>query len=112
MSGEFVAVKTSAPERVMRPAFKLVMYALVRSWVGGWVNKGTSITQYCGKIALSPDHVNRVAATTHTLINELSAAKDRQMDRDRIVSLFDQGVSLLQDIVLLVDRDRLRSVSK
>jgi hypothetical protein len=57
-------------------------------------------------------HVARVAATTHMLIDTLSAAKDRQMSRDRILALFDQGVSLLQDIVSLVDRDKLRSATK
>ncbi|TKS57999.1 MAG: hypothetical protein EWM72_03311 [Nitrospira sp.] len=79
---------------------------------GGWADKVASIARHCGKIANSPDHVDRVAATTYTLINELSAAKDRQMNRDRIVALFDQGVSVLEDIVFLVDRDRLRSDTK
>jgi len=76
---------------------------------GSCSSKVASIARHCGKIALSPDHVDRVAATTHALINELSAAKDRQMDRDRIVSLFDQGVSLLQDLVSLIDAAKLRT---
>jgi hypothetical protein len=76
---------------------------------GSWSNKVTSIARHCGKTPLSSDHVDRIAATTHALIDELSAAKDRHMDRDRIASLFDQGVSLLQDIVSLIDAERLRT---
>lgn len=75
----------------------------------GWSSKVASIARHCGKIAFSSDHVDRVGATTHTLINNLSAAKDRKMDRDQIASLFDQGISLLQDIVSLIDVEKLRT---
>jgi hypothetical protein len=79
---------------------------------GGLANKLASIARHCGKDGISPDHIDRVAATTHMLIDALSAAKDRQMNRDRILGLFDQGVSLLQDIASLVDSDKLRSATK
>lgn len=79
---------------------------------GSWTNKVRSIARHCGNIAISSEYVDRVAATTHTLIDELSAAKDRSMSRDRITTLFDQGVSLLQDIASLVDREKLRAATK
>lgn len=79
---------------------------------GGWTKKVTSLARQCGKIAMSSDYIERVAATTHTLINELSAAKDRNMSRERIAHLFDQGVSLLQDIASLIDSEKFRGAKK
>lgn len=79
---------------------------------GSLANKVTSIARHCGKMGISSDHVDRVAATTHALINELSGAKDQRMNRERIAALFSQGISLLQDIVSLIDIKKLQHIKK
>lgn len=77
-----------------------------------WRKKVTSIARCCGKIGMSFDFVDQVAATTDTLINELSGAKNRRMSRQDIATLFNEGVSLLRDIVSLIDPAKLRPVTK
>jgi hypothetical protein len=79
---------------------------------GSWTKKVTSIARHCGKTSLSSEHVERVAETTRTLIDQLSGAKHRQMTRERIALFFDEGISLLQDIVSLIDMDKLRPITK
>jgi len=75
---------------------------------GGWKEKIRSIAHHCGHSSLPPEQVELVAVTTHTLVDELSGGKRQQMPRDRIGEKFDQGVSLLRDIVALVDPTKLR----
>ena len=75
---------------------------------GGWQSKVRDLGVQLGKPVLSETHFERVGATTHTLIKELSGGKSYAMTREGIAALFDQGVSLLGDICRLVDMSKLR----
>lgn len=110
--GYATAVLVPLRESIQGSIDELLKRRPISEKTGSWTNKVTSIARHCSNIVMSSEHVDRVAAVTHTLINELSSAKDRHMNREHIAALFDQGVSLLQDIVSLIDREKLRPVTK
>ena len=57
-----------------------------------WVDKVKSVGRHLGRAATPPIQIQMVATTTHTLIDRLSAAKDRVMSREMISALFDESI--------------------
>ena len=106
--GYATAVLVPLRESVQRAVDELLKRRAHVEKTGGWETKVVSIGQQLRKTEVSDDQLARIAASTHTLIDHLSAAKDHQMSREEISDLFDQGVSLLQSIFAMIDVEKLR----
>jgi hypothetical protein len=110
--GYAVAVLVPLRESIQGSINELLKKRPTTEKTGRWKKKITSIGQHCGKSDVSSNQIERVAAITHALIDELSGAKDRNMTRERIAGLLDQGVALLQDFLSLIDRTKLRAIAE
>jgi hypothetical protein len=109
--GYAVAVLVPLRESIQGSINELLKKRPTNEKTGSWKKKIMSIGQHCGKSDVSSNQIERVAAIAHALIDELSGAKDRNMTRERIAGLPDQGVALLQDFLSLIDRNKLRTIA-
>jgi hypothetical protein len=96
-------------ESIERCVADLLALRKTQEEAGGWVEKINSIARHCAQSVVSPSTVDTVAQSTHTLINELSAAKQMDIGSERVRRLFLSGVALLHSILSLIDPERLRT---
>lgn len=106
--GYATAVLVPLREAIQNVIDELLKRRVLTEKTGGWKSKVLSIGHTLGSAAISAGFVERIATTTHTLVDQLSGGKDRDMSREHIFALFDQGVSLLQDIFAMIEQEKLR----
>jgi ketopantoate reductase len=71
-------------------------------------DKLASIQRQCGRVDLPEDHLERLASDTDTVLNDLSATKQADIDRERQTELFRRGVLILNALLESIDETRLR----
>jgi hypothetical protein len=74
----------------------------------GWAEKVASVGRQCAHPSLLADHFSRLGADAATLMNQLSGAKQTDMDRDRLIDSFNQGLLFLSAFMDSIDEGKLR----
>jgi len=88
---------------------ELLKRSRVTSKIGGGLEeKIAALASQCGRATNTPETVARVAETASRLLDELSGTKNKTAGRERVRTLFVQGLAVLKDIVDLVDPTKLR----
>lgn len=81
----------------------------ITSKVGsGLGEKISALASQCGRATNTRETIARVAETASRLVNELSGTKNKTTNRQRVRTLFVQGLGVLKNIVDLIDPNKLR----
>lgn len=73
-------------------------------------DKVVTIGGQCGRPGLLPDHFIRLGRDAGELLDRLSAAKQANMSRERMMELFHEGLLFLNALMDSIDENRLRPV--
>ncbi len=73
-------------------------------------DKIASVGQQCARPGLQQDYFKRLGADVAKLLNNLSAAKQADVPRERLTQFFHRGLLFLNALMNGIDESRLRSV--
>jgi hypothetical protein len=73
-----------------------------------WSAKLDSLGSQCGLPSLASGHFTRLGNDADTLMDQLSGAKQTDMDRVRLTALFSRGLLLLNAILESIDESKLK----